>query len=117
MKKKKNMMMNSMKKNMMMNSMKKNKMKTLMMKKRLEEDAHVTLTPVIDTHKTGDLAQRSFVSFDFTSKLLNLDSTSPADNEIGSLMDTATQHATVILEITPNITTTIPLPPPFLHSL
>ncbi|GKB10806.1 hypothetical protein Tco_0844729 [Tanacetum coccineum] len=84
---------------------------------QVEEDSHVTLTPVNDTHKTGDPTQRSFVSSDFTSKLLNLDSPSPADNEIASLMDTTAQHATVIPEITPSITTTVPPPPPFLHSL
>ncbi|GKD15731.1 hypothetical protein Tco_1200138, partial [Tanacetum coccineum] len=38
-----------------------------------EEDAHVTLTPVLKTQKLGGLTQRSSVSSDFTRKLLNLD--------------------------------------------
>ncbi|GKE42083.1 hypothetical protein Tco_1469367, partial [Tanacetum coccineum] len=82
-----------------------------------EEDAHVTLTPVLDTQKTGGPTQRSFVSFDFTSKLLNLDNPSPTDNEIASLMDTTTHHATSIPEITSSFTTTIPPPPSFFNPL
>ncbi|GKA71626.1 hypothetical protein Tco_0777765 [Tanacetum coccineum] len=50
-------------------------------------------------------------------KLLNLDNPSHADNEIASLMDTTTQHATIIPEITSSFTTTVPPPPPFLHLL
>ncbi|GJX78185.1 hypothetical protein Tco_0324996 [Tanacetum coccineum] len=73
---------------------------------QVEEDVHVTLTPVIDTQKTEDLTQSSSVSSDFTSKLLNIDNPSPADNEIASLMDTTTQHATIIPEITSSFTTT-----------
>ncbi|GKB75488.1 hypothetical protein Tco_0942383 [Tanacetum coccineum] len=84
---------------------------------QVEEDAHVTLTPVIDTQKTGDPTQSSSVSSDFTSKLLNLDNPSLADNEIASLMDTTAQHATVIPKITSSFTTTVPPPPPFLHPL
>nr|GEW09881.1 hypothetical protein [Tanacetum cinerariifolium] len=57
-----------------------------------EEDTHVT--PVSDTQKTGGLTQSSSVSFDFTSKLLNLNNPCPADNEIASLMDTIAHHAT-----------------------
>ncbi|GKB91430.1 hypothetical protein Tco_0963702 [Tanacetum coccineum] len=84
---------------------------------QVEEDAYVTLTPVIDTQKTGDPTQSSSVSSNFTSKLLNLDNPSLADNEIASLMDTIAQHATVILEITSSFTTTVPPPPPFLYPL
>nr|GEU88037.1 hypothetical protein [Tanacetum cinerariifolium] len=73
---------------------------------RFEQDARVTLTPVIDTQKTGDPTQSSSFSFDFTSKLLNLDNPSLADNKIASLMDTTTQHATVIPEITSSFTIT-----------
>nr|GFA78084.1 hypothetical protein [Tanacetum cinerariifolium] len=51
-----------------------------------EEDAHVTLTTIHD--KTEGPLQSSFVSSDFTSKLLNLDNTGPDVNEIASLMDT-----------------------------
>ncbi|GJR67429.1 hypothetical protein Tco_0013494 [Tanacetum coccineum] len=36
--------------------------------------------------------QSSFVSSDFTSKLLNLENPSPTDNEIASLMDTIVRH-------------------------
>ncbi|GJV65871.1 hypothetical protein Tco_1476699 [Tanacetum coccineum] len=45
-----------------------------------EEDAHVTLTPVLDTLKADEPVQSSSVSSDFTSKLLNLEIPSPADN-------------------------------------
>ncbi|GJT52586.1 hypothetical protein Tco_0978743 [Tanacetum coccineum] len=84
---------------------------------QVEEDAHVTLTPVIDTQKTGDPTQSSSISSDFTSKLLYLDNPSPADNEIASLIDITAQHATVILEITSSFTITIPPPPPFLRPI
>ncbi|GKB25277.1 hypothetical protein Tco_0864678 [Tanacetum coccineum] len=46
-----------------------------------EEDAHVTLTTVHETQKTAGREQSSFVSSDFTSKLLNLDNTPPCLNE------------------------------------
>ncbi|GJS64455.1 hypothetical protein Tco_0679019 [Tanacetum coccineum] len=42
---------------------------------------------------------------------------SPADNEIASLMETLTRHATAIPEITSGFTTTIPPPPPFFNPL
>nr|GEX06144.1 retrovirus-related Pol polyprotein from transposon TNT 1-94 [Tanacetum cinerariifolium] len=69
------------------------------------------------TNKTRDLTQSSYVSFDFTSKLFNPYNPSPADNEVAFLMDTTAQHATVIPEITSSFTTTVPLPPSFLHPL
>ncbi|GJY20703.1 hypothetical protein Tco_0393269 [Tanacetum coccineum] len=50
-------------------------------------------------------------------ELLNLDNPSPADNEIASLMDTTTHHATKIPEITSSFTTTIPPPLPFFNPL
>ncbi|GJU98583.1 hypothetical protein Tco_1327854 [Tanacetum coccineum] len=53
-----------------------------------EEDAYVTLTTVHDTQKTEGPMQSSFVSSDFTEKLLNFENIPPADNEIASLMDT-----------------------------
>ncbi|GJU27915.1 hypothetical protein Tco_1166536 [Tanacetum coccineum] len=52
-----------------------------------------------------------------SSKLLNLDNPSPADNEIASLIDTTTQHATTIPKITSSFTTTVPPPPPFFNPL
>ncbi|GJR81803.1 hypothetical protein Tco_0152588 [Tanacetum coccineum] len=82
---------------------------------QVEEDAHVTLTPVLDTQKTGGPTQSSSVSSDFTSKLLNLDNPSPADNKIASLMDTTTQLATSVPENTSGFTTTIPPPPLFFN--
>nr|GEU53600.1 hypothetical protein [Tanacetum cinerariifolium] len=82
-----------------------------------EEDAHVTLTAVLDTHNTGGPTQSSSVSSNFTSKLLNLDNPSSADNEIASLMDTTAHHATIILEITSSFTTTTPPPPLFFNPL
>ncbi|GJW35175.1 hypothetical protein Tco_0058095 [Tanacetum coccineum] len=60
--------------------------------KQVEEDAHVTLTSVLDTQKTDKPVQSSSVSSDFTSKLLNLENPSLADNEIDSLMDTTVRH-------------------------
>ncbi|GJZ13274.1 ribonuclease H-like domain-containing protein, partial [Tanacetum coccineum] len=80
---------------------------------QVEEDAHVTLTPVIDIQKTGDPTQSSSVSSDFTSKLLNLDNPSPSDNEIASLMVTTAQHATTILEISLHTTTSLLALPDF----
>nr|GEX60173.1 hypothetical protein [Tanacetum cinerariifolium] len=53
-----------------------------------EEDAHVTLTTVHD--KTEGSLQSSFVSSNFTSKLLKLDNIGPDINEIASLMNTLT---------------------------
>ncbi|GKD77617.1 hypothetical protein Tco_1340238, partial [Tanacetum coccineum] len=59
---------------------------------QVEEDAHVTLTLVLDTQKTDGTMQSSSVSSDFTSKLINLENPSPSDNEIASLMDTTIRH-------------------------
>nr|GEW77262.1 hypothetical protein [Tanacetum cinerariifolium] len=63
-------------------------------KKMMRGDAHVTLTPVIDTQKTDEQVQSSSVSSDFTSKIQNLENPSPADNEIASLMDTTAKKPT-----------------------
>ncbi|GJU72835.1 hypothetical protein Tco_1264240 [Tanacetum coccineum] len=82
-----------------------------------EEDAHVIITPVLNTQRSGGLQQSSFVSSDFRHKLLNLDNPSPADNEIASLMVTIAHHATVIPEITSSFTITDPPPPPFFNPL
>ncbi|GJY39039.1 hypothetical protein Tco_0425403 [Tanacetum coccineum] len=93
---------------------------------QIEEDAHVTLTVVHDTQKTEGPMQSSCVSSDFIHKLLNFENTSPADNEIASLMDTTVRHeepssqtsslftvpVTVIPKTTSAFTTTIPPPPP-----
>ncbi|GJW78550.1 hypothetical protein Tco_0140232, partial [Tanacetum coccineum] len=75
-----------------------------------EEYAHVALTPVLETQKTGDPSQSSSISSDFTSKLLNLDNPSPTDTTIASLMDIIVHH-----EITS--VTTIPPAPPFFNLL
>ncbi|GJV33892.1 ribonuclease H-like domain-containing protein [Tanacetum coccineum] len=40
---------------------------------QVDKDAHVTLTPVLDTQKANEPVQSSSVSSDFTSKLLNLE--------------------------------------------
>nr|GEW10391.1 hypothetical protein [Tanacetum cinerariifolium] len=76
-----------------------------------EEDAHVTFSSVLGTQKADEHVQSSSISFDFTSKLLNLENPSPADNEIASLMDTTTCHVTTIPKITSSFTITIPPPP------
>ncbi|GKD79198.1 hypothetical protein Tco_1341819, partial [Tanacetum coccineum] len=79
--------------------------------KKVEEDAHVKLTPVLETQKIDKHVQSSSVSSEFTSKLLNLKNPSPADNEIVSLMDTTARHVITVPEITSSFTTTIhPLP-------
>ncbi|GKF15598.1 hypothetical protein Tco_0057060, partial [Tanacetum coccineum] len=85
--------------------------------KQVEEDAHVTLTPVLDTQKADEPVQSSFVSFNFTSKLLNLKNPSPADNKIASLMETSAHHAMTVPENTSGFTTTIPPPPLFINPL
>ncbi|GJU27210.1 hypothetical protein Tco_1165831 [Tanacetum coccineum] len=84
---------------------------------QVEEDAHVTLTLVLDTQKVDEPVKSSSVSSDFTSKLLNLENPSPTDNEIASLLDTTARHATAVLEITSSFTTTIPPPPLFFNPL
>ncbi|GJZ42890.1 hypothetical protein Tco_0590145 [Tanacetum coccineum] len=98
---------------------------------QVEEDAHVILTPILDTQKTNKPIQISFVSSEFTSKLLNLKNPSLADNEIASLMDTIVCHEeprsqtsslyTIPVMATPEVTsifsTTIPPPPPFFNPL
>nr|GEX61219.1 hypothetical protein [Tanacetum cinerariifolium] len=82
-----------------------------------EEDAHVTLTPVPDAQKPAEPVQSSSVSSDFTSKFLNLENLSLADNEIASLMETLTPHATAIPEITFGFTITTHPPPSFFNPL
>nr|GEU54614.1 hypothetical protein [Tanacetum cinerariifolium] len=82
-----------------------------------EEDAHVTLTPILDTQKTGGPTQSSSVYSDITRKLLNLNNPSPADNEIASLMDTTTHHEIAIPKITSSFTTPTPPPPLFFNPL
>ncbi|GKB29974.1 hypothetical protein Tco_0869375, partial [Tanacetum coccineum] len=74
-----------------------------------EEDAHVTLTAVHDTQKTTGLEQSSFVSSDFTSKLLNLDSTPPRLDETSS--QTSSQF-TVLVTAIPKIMSATTVPPP-----
>ncbi|GKF17685.1 hypothetical protein Tco_0062603, partial [Tanacetum coccineum] len=84
---------------------------------QVEKDAHVTLTPILDTQKADEPIQSSFISSNFTSKLLNLDNPSPSDIEIASLMETSARNATTILENTSSFTTTIPPPPRFFNPL
>ncbi|GJS13570.1 hypothetical protein Tco_0408042 [Tanacetum coccineum] len=98
---------------------------------QVEEHAHVTLTTVHDTQKTGGTMQSSSVSSDFTSRLLNLENPSPANNEIASLIDTTVRHEepgsqtsplytvpiTTVPKITSIFTTTIPPSPLFFNPL
>ncbi|GJU60093.1 hypothetical protein Tco_1237859 [Tanacetum coccineum] len=87
---------------------------------QVEEDAHVTLTPVLDTQKTDERVQSSSVSSDLTSKLLNLKNPS-----IASLMVTIVRHEepgsqtsspyTVPITVVPEIIS-VP-PPPFFNPL
>nr|GEV15579.1 hypothetical protein [Tanacetum cinerariifolium] len=60
-----------------------------------EEDAHVTLTHVHDATKADDPLQSSSISFDFTSKFLNLENLAPTDTEIASLMKTSDFQDTI----------------------
>nr|GEU72024.1 integrase, catalytic region, zinc finger, CCHC-type, peptidase aspartic, catalytic [Tanacetum cinerariifolium] len=87
--------------------------------KELYDDLNVNLGNKDTEMKNADQGptQSSFVSSDFTSKLLNLDNPSPADNEIASLMDTTDYHATVIPKITSSFDTPTPPPPPFFNPL
>ncbi|GKB47430.1 hypothetical protein Tco_0898183 [Tanacetum coccineum] len=50
-------------------------------------------------------------------QLLNLENSSPADNEIASLIETSARYAMAIPKITSGFTTTIPLTPPFFNHL
>ncbi|GJU16829.1 hypothetical protein Tco_1144795 [Tanacetum coccineum] len=84
---------------------------------QVEEDAHLTITSVHDIQKADEPIQSSSVSSDFTSKLLNLENPSLADNEIASLMETSVCHATTIPKNTSGFTTTIPPLPPFFNPL
>nr|GEZ14886.1 hypothetical protein [Tanacetum cinerariifolium] len=77
--------------------------------KELYEDVNVNLG-----NKDADMTN---ADQDFTSKLINLDNPSPADNEIASLMDTTTYHATAIPEITSSFATPTPPPPLFFNPL
>ncbi|GJU26860.1 hypothetical protein Tco_1165481, partial [Tanacetum coccineum] len=82
------------------------------------EDTEMTnANPVHDTQKADEPVQSSYVSSNFTSRLLNLENPSPADNEIASLMETLARHATAVPEISSGFTTTIPPPPPFFNPL
>ncbi|GJU06013.1 hypothetical protein Tco_1122443 [Tanacetum coccineum] len=95
--------------------------------KELYEDVNVNLgnedtemtnaDQVHDTQKADEPVQSSSVSFDFTSKLLNLENPSPVDNEIASLMETSARHATAVPKNRSGFTTTIPPPPPFFNPL
>nr|GEV93615.1 retrovirus-related Pol polyprotein from transposon TNT 1-94 [Tanacetum cinerariifolium] len=78
----------------------------------LEEDENINEEE--DNEVTKEF---SSVSSDFTSKLLNLDNPSPADNEIASLTDTIAYHETTIPEITSCFTTPTPPPPLFFNPL
>ncbi|GKE39257.1 hypothetical protein Tco_1462662 [Tanacetum coccineum] len=84
---------------------------------QVEEDAHVTLTLILDTQKANEPIQSSSVSSDFTSKLLNLENPSPGDNKIASLMETSARHAMVVPKITSAFTKTIPHLPLFFNPL
>ncbi|GJZ53630.1 hypothetical protein Tco_0608515 [Tanacetum coccineum] len=70
-----------------------------------------------DDEETNSDRIDSSVSSDFTSKILNLENLSLADNEITSLMETVARHATTVPENTSGFTTTIPPPLPFFNPL
>ncbi|GJZ59286.1 hypothetical protein Tco_0615102 [Tanacetum coccineum] len=65
-----------------------------------------------------NLSQESvFEQVEEDAHLLNLENPSPVDNEIASLMENSTRHATKIPKITSGLTTTIPSPPLFFNPL
>ncbi|GKE00409.1 hypothetical protein Tco_1388392 [Tanacetum coccineum] len=76
---------------------------------QVEEDAHVTITPVLDAQKNDDPMQSSSVSSDFTSKLLNLYNTPPRLDETSSQTSSL---FTVPVTAIPEITSAIIVPPP-----
>ncbi|GJV09854.1 hypothetical protein Tco_1351395 [Tanacetum coccineum] len=76
---------------------------------QVEEDAHVTLITIHDTQKTARTEHSSFVSYDFTSKLLNLDNTPPLLDESSSQ---TSSMFTVPVTAVPEITSAITVPPP-----
>ncbi|GKE07862.1 hypothetical protein Tco_1411413, partial [Tanacetum coccineum] len=81
---------------------------------QVEEDTHMTLTLVLDTQKTDDPMQSSYVSSDFTSKLLNFDNTSPRHEETSS--QTSSLFTVLVIAIPENTSvSTIPPPPPFFN--
>ncbi|GKA91605.1 hypothetical protein Tco_0813530, partial [Tanacetum coccineum] len=82
------------------------------------EDTDITNADqgALEQQNADEPVQSSSVSSDFTSKLLNLENPSPADNEIASLMETSALHAMAVPEITSGFTTTIP-PPPLVTNL
>ncbi|GJV81916.1 hypothetical protein Tco_1517786 [Tanacetum coccineum] len=53
-----------------------------------------------DREKADEPIQSSSISSNFTSKLINLENPSPADNEIASLMETLAHHTTIVPEVT-----------------
>nr|GEX62738.1 retrovirus-related Pol polyprotein from transposon TNT 1-94 [Tanacetum cinerariifolium] len=88
-----------------------------MVLKELYEDVNVNLekgdVEMTDANPKGleqlnadEPVQSSSVSSDFTSKFLNLEKSSPADNEIASLMETSAPYTTTIPELTSGFTTT-----------
>nr|GEX93414.1 hypothetical protein [Tanacetum cinerariifolium] len=80
-----------------------------------EEDVDEGVRTLCENEKADEHVQSSSVSFDFTSKFLNLENPYLVENEIASLMETLAPHATVIFEITSGFTTTTPPPPPFFN--
>nr|GFA62571.1 hypothetical protein [Tanacetum cinerariifolium] len=101
--------------------------------KEMYNDVNVNLgnRDVDMTDKTDEPVQSSYVSSNFTSKLLNLENPSLADNEIAFLIDTTARHEeprsqtsslyivsiTATPEVTSIFTTIIPPPPPSLNPL
>nr|GEU32588.1 hypothetical protein [Tanacetum cinerariifolium] len=70
-----------------------------------EKDAHVTVTTVHDAQKTKGQQISSFVSSDFTSKMLQLENISTVDYTITSIMDT------LVYQPSSNVITTTHSPP------
>ncbi|GKC79537.1 hypothetical protein Tco_1130311 [Tanacetum coccineum] len=92
---------------------------TVIVEYKIDKDGRMGYFKLIraDGSLKREQQQSSSVSSDFTSKLLNLENPSPADNEIASLLETSAHHAIAIPEITSGFTTTTISPTPFFNPL
>ncbi|GJU17031.1 hypothetical protein Tco_1144997 [Tanacetum coccineum] len=77
------------------------------------EDTEMTNADQGASEQQNVSQESGFEQVEEDAHLLNLENPSPADNEIASLMETSSHHATAVPEITSSFTTTIPPPPPF----
>nr|GEW55715.1 hypothetical protein [Tanacetum cinerariifolium] len=65
---------------------------------QVNDDAQATVTAMLATQKTEVPLQRSFISSDYATKILNFDNIPPAETKIISLMDIKSEVPTVVKE-------------------